>query len=62
VADCAQSDFFRSLTTNLRTLRELTAEKRMHRVAGEGIVESDEEDEEYVLQRKAPKAKRRKTA
>jgi hypothetical protein len=34
----------------------------MHRVAGEGIVESDEEDEEYVLQRKAPKAKRRKTA
>lgn len=61
MADCAQSDFFRSLTTNLRALRELNAEKRMHRVAGEGIVESDEEDEEYV-QRKAPKAKRRKTA
>ncbi|KAF7365217.1 hypothetical protein MVEN_00393300 [Mycena venus] len=62
LAHCAQSDFFRSLTTNLRILRELNAEKRMHRVAaGEEFVESDAEDDEYVVQTKAPKAKRLKT-
>ncbi|KAJ6508787.1 hypothetical protein C8R45DRAFT_968704 [Mycena sanguinolenta] len=55
-----KSEFFRSLTSNLRLLRDLDTQRRMHRiVAGEEVVESDE-DEEYV-QRKAPKAKRRKT-
>ncbi|KAJ7250871.1 hypothetical protein B0H12DRAFT_1324188 [Mycena haematopus] len=54
-----KSDFFRSLTTNLRLLRDFNAECRMHRMAsGEEIVESDED--EYV-QTKTPKAKRRKT-
>ncbi|KAF8134795.1 hypothetical protein K438DRAFT_1693855 [Mycena galopus ATCC 62051] len=55
-----KNDFFRSLTTNLRILRDLDAERRLHHIAAGGeAVESDEEDE-YV-QTKAPKAKRRKT-
>ncbi|KAJ6477448.1 hypothetical protein C8R47DRAFT_1140603 [Mycena vitilis] len=58
----AKSDFFRSLTTNLRLLRELNAQKRMFRVGtGDDVVDSDGEDEEYV-QQKAARAKRRKTA
>ncbi|KAJ7670200.1 hypothetical protein B0H17DRAFT_202592 [Mycena rosella] len=56
----SKSDFFRSLTTNLRVLRELDAEKRMFRVAAGEDVDSDEDDE-YVLQ-KAPRAKKRRTA
>ncbi|KAJ7044120.1 hypothetical protein C8F04DRAFT_1389517 [Mycena alexandri] len=53
-----KSDFFRSLTTNLRALRELDAQKRMFRAAaGDEVPESDGEDDEYVQQ----KAKRRKT-
>ncbi|KAJ7459859.1 hypothetical protein FB451DRAFT_1271766 [Mycena latifolia] len=57
----SKSDFFRSLTTNLRILRELDAQKRMFRVAAGEEVESDDEDDEYVLQ-KAPRAKKRRTA
>ncbi|KAJ6559193.1 hypothetical protein DFH09DRAFT_1083787 [Mycena vulgaris] len=57
----SKSDFFRSLTTNLRILRELDAEKRMFRVAAGEDIDSDAEDDEYV-QQKAPRAKRRRTA
>ncbi|KAJ7134623.1 hypothetical protein C8R44DRAFT_697289 [Mycena epipterygia] len=55
----SKSDFFRSLTSNMRILRELDTEKRMSRVAGEPV-DSDAEDDEYV-QQKAPRAKKRKT-
>ncbi|KAJ6584983.1 hypothetical protein B0H19DRAFT_1107570 [Mycena capillaripes] len=57
----SKNDFLRSLTTNLRGLRELNAQKRMFRVAAGEEVDSDGEDDEYVVQ-KAARAKRRKTA
>jgi hypothetical protein len=60
LTDGGQSDFFRSLTTNLRTLRELDAEKRMFRVAAGEDMNSDDEDDEYV-QQKAPRPKKRRT-
>ncbi|KAJ7109731.1 hypothetical protein C8R43DRAFT_1079587 [Mycena crocata] len=56
----SKSDFFRSLTTNLRCLRELDAEKRMFRAAEGEVQDSDAEDDEYV-QQKASRAKRRRT-
>ncbi|KAJ7212114.1 hypothetical protein GGX14DRAFT_447478 [Mycena pura] len=55
----AKSDFLRSLTMNLRKLRELEREQRLFRgPGGAEVFESDAEDGEYV---QAPRSKRRKT-
>ncbi|KAJ7505323.1 hypothetical protein B0H11DRAFT_415511 [Mycena galericulata] len=56
-----KSDFFRSLTTHLRSLRVLETEQRVFRRAG-GVEggDSDAEDDEYVVQ-KAPRTKKRRT-
>ncbi|KAK7048365.1 hypothetical protein R3P38DRAFT_2868905 [Favolaschia claudopus] len=57
----SKSDFFRSLTTNLRSLRELNILDHSRRQAtAEQFEVTDDEDEDYV-QTKAPKLKRRKT-
>ncbi|KAJ7095869.1 hypothetical protein B0H15DRAFT_827409 [Mycena belliarum] len=56
----SKSDFFRSLSGNMRLLRELDVRERMFRIAAGEVTFSDEDDE-YV-QSKAPRAKRRRTA